>query len=287
MRASDPFSAGPDVSAYVPRPEFEQNCLYLASKLQAGPTWVGNAGPAGVGKTLLLRLLLRRLAAQFTPVYVPSGELPPAQVLRWVAAQVAAPGESDVAVARRLAREGRPLLLAIDEAQLGSAELVAWIEHLCSSASAARAVLAWTELEGGGMPGALARCPTRVFVEPLQLAEVAGYVEAQLARAGAAPEQRAVLAGPTLGRIALASDGNPRIIQRLADAELAAHAWRTRVPTVRQRAACVERATASAPRGASGIAAPATRLGLGRCWLVVIGATVLVALVGVALGLAR
>ena len=254
MRHVDPFRAGPDVSAYIPRARFEQNCHYLAAKLEAEPTWVGIAGPAGVGKTLLLRLLMRRVAGAFTAVYVPSGSLSPAEVSRWVAAQIGLRGEPDAEVANRLARKGRPLLLAIDEAQYANPELVAWVERLCNSSCAARAVMVWSEAEGERVPAALACCPTRVFVEPLELADVPAYVEAQLARAGAPAEQRALLAGRTLERIALASNGNPRIIQRLADAEFGAHAWRTRVARAHQLAAALSRATVSAPRGATEIA---------------------------------
>jgi type II secretory pathway predicted ATPase ExeA len=273
VRHVDPFRAGSGPDAYVPRAAFEQICHYLAAKLDAEPTWVGIAGPPGVGKTLLLRLLMQRLAAQLTPVYVPSGELAPAEVARWVAAQIGARGEPDSEVANRLARKGRPLLLAIDEAQLASAELIAWIERQCRSTSGVRAVLAWTEPEGERAQGPLVRCPTRVFVEPLELGEVAAYIEAQLARAGATPEQRAVLGGRTLDRIALASNGNPRIIQRLADA------WRTRTTPAHVRGVLPERATASAPRGplpgASGAAGP---------WRPILFiAVVVIALVGAAL----
>jgi hypothetical protein len=107
---------------------------------------------------------------------------------------------------------------------------------------------------------ALARCPTRVFVEPLTLAEVPAYVEAHLARVGATPEQRAALGGRTLERIALASRGIPREIQRLADAELVTYAWRHRDRSPR---------AASAPRGGSEAAArsAAPPRAANRAWL--------------------
>lgn len=185
-------------------------------------------------------------------------------------------GEPDAEVANRLARKGRPLLLAIDEARYANPELVVWVERLCNSSCAARAVMVWSE--GERMPAALACCPTRVFVEPLELADVPAYVEAQLARAGAPAEQRALLAGRTLERIALASNGNPRIIQRLADAELAAHAWRTRAAHAHQPAARLPRATVSAPRGATEIAPEArSRDATWRSWLLAAAAALALA----------
>ena len=61
-RAIDPFRAGPDIEAYVRRLDLELSCEYLTAKLVEAPIWVGICGAAGVGKALLARLLLRRLA---------------------------------------------------------------------------------------------------------------------------------------------------------------------------------------------------------------------------------
>lgn len=251
-RTIDPFPAGPNVSAYVPSDELEQSLAYLAAKLEEVPGWVGVCGAPGVGKTLALRLLMRRLAPRMTPLYVPSAALSAPELERWIASEECSrEGESPSSLARRLLAAGRPLLLGIDEAQLATGELTAWVDAFCGAATGARAVLAWSEADGARLPAALAGCRVRVFVEPLQLAEVPRYVETQLARVNAAPDLRAVLSGSTLERIALASGGNPRQIQRLADAELAAHVWRTQLARAARPAAQPEgmRGTQSAPRG--------------------------------------
>ena len=254
MSGTDPFPAGPRIDAYIARSDVEQNLAYLSAKLTESAGWVGICGPGGVGKTLLVRLLLRRHAGTFTPLYVPSAAISADELQRWIVAlSEARAGEDALEIAARLSAAGRPLLLAIDEAQHASPELIAWIEGLCRGLGAVRAILAWTEYEGERAPAPLAHCPTRVFVEPLELAEVPGYVETQLARSGAAPELRAVLAGRTLERIALASGGNRRAIQRLADAELAAHAWRARTTPLRVAGGLLARATGSAPRAATGL----------------------------------
>ncbi len=148
-------------------------------------------------------------------------------------------------------------------------------------------MLAWTEPESGRRPAALAGCRTRVFVEPLELAEVPRYVEAQLERVRAAPELRDTLGGGTVQRIALASGGNPRQIQRLADAEIAAHEWRTRPAEPPPPARPVSRATPSAPRSARGSSVepgassqPATfrRAALACCALIAVAALLVFAL---------
>jgi hypothetical protein len=204
---------------------------------------------------------MRRLAHAFTPLYVPSAALDAGDFERWILAELgAAESETCDALAQRLAGDGRPLLLAIDEGQHASAELVARWEALCAPACSARAAVAWTQAEGERTPTALVRCATRTFLEPFDLSEVAGYVESQLARVGAGSRERALLSGPTLERIALASGGNPRAIQRLADAELAAHAWRTRGEREQsENAESADRAAAapSAPRPRNAPAAPA------------------------------
>jgi len=292
-RPGDPFPAGARVDAYVARPEIDQAAAYLAARLVEAPLWVGVCGPPGVGKTLLLRLLLRRLAAAFTPLYVPSAALEASDLERWIRAGLAA-GESEScdALAQRLAGEGRPLLLAIDEGQLASPELVARWEALCTPACSARAAVAWTQIEGEPTPAPLARCPTRTFLDPFGLGEVAGYVESQLARAGAGSSERAVLSGQTLERIALASGGNPRAIQRLADAELAAHAWRTRAERAHDAEARAGAPSAPRPRsapaaptpGAAAISAPSRRRPL---WIALTVAAALLAGSALALLLSR
>jgi type II secretory pathway predicted ATPase ExeA len=290
-----PFPAGPDVSAYVPNAEVEQSLGYLAAKLTEAPGWVGVCGPPGVGKSLALRLLLRRLADRFTPVYVPTAALAPDELQRWILDQAdAASREDAAALARRVAAAGRPLLLAIDEAQLASDALVASLEALCAGPAAARGVLAWTELEGERPHGPLARCATRVFLDPLDLAQVPSYVAAQLARASAEGAQRDALSGRTLERIALASGGNPRLIQRLADAELAAQAWRARksAPAQAETAGAPPpppaRQATNAPRAAPlPAAAPSAKAPRRTLLRVLAAGAALAALVAAGLALAR
>jgi type II secretory pathway predicted ATPase ExeA len=232
MRERHPFPAGPDLSAYVPNADVEQCIAYLSAKLSSEPGWVGVCGAPGVGKTLLLRLLLRRLSSRFTPLYVPAAHFTPAELERWIESEAGArSGENATGLATRLAESERPLLLAIDEAQHASHALVGRVEELCVGPARLRAALAWSHIEGEAPPPALKHCPTRVFVETLELAHVPAYVEAQLERVGASDEARALLGGGALDRLALASAGNPRAIQRLADEALFAITRRSRVNT--------------------------------------------------------
>ena len=264
-----PFPAGPDVSAYVPSHEVDRDLGYLAAKLVEAPGAVGICGPPGVGKTLVLRLLLRRLARSFTGVYVPCAFLSAEELGRWVASQLGLPEASPLPdLAASSAQGGRPLLLAIDEAQLASDALLDHLGGLARGSGPSRVVFAWSEAEGE-RPRAPARyCTTRVFLDPLDVKQVPAFVSAQLARAQAPAEVHRVLSGSTLNRIALASGGNPRAIQRLADAELIAWAWRAHrtAPETERRGA---RATRSAPRSADAVAEPRVRAAGLRRWVAI------------------
>lgn len=287
-RLIDPFPAGPDIRAYVPSSAVEQVLSYLAAKLEERAGWVGICGAPGVGKTLVLRLLLRRHGATATPVYIPDASFTPSEIARWIAAELgSARGESLEAIARRLRAQGRPLLLGIDEAQSASAESMALLDTLSQPEMAARAVLAWSELEGAPIPRALVGCRARVFLEPLELAVVPQFVETQLGRVNADPALRAALAGRTLERIALASAGNQRQIQRLADAELAAHAWRTRPALPRRSEPALERATTSAPRGTIESPALLPDSGISRWRNLLLGTAALIGFLAAVLGFSR
>jgi type II secretory pathway predicted ATPase ExeA len=224
----DPFPAAAAVGTYVPRADFEQALAYLAAKLSETPSFVGICGAPGVGKTLMLRLLMLR-CPQFEPIYVPTARLEPPEIERWIAAWRSAHRKSTVAsFRRRLTREERPLLVVVDDCDVASAELLDWLDRLCSPSSQARGAIAWSDAHASRAANAkaLARCSTRAFLEPLELAAIEPYVEALLAQAGATPEQRSLFSGDVMKRIALASGGNPRAIHRLANAELVAQAWR-------------------------------------------------------------
>lgn len=224
----DPFPAAAAVGSYVPRADFDDALAYLAAKLTDTPSFVGICGAPGVGKTLMLRLLMLR-CPQFEPVYVPTARLEPPEIERWIAAARSAYRKPDLAsLRRRLAREERPLLVVVDDCDAASAELLDWLDRLCSPAFQARGAIAWsdTHTSRAANSKALARCSTRAFLEPLELAAIEPYVEALLEQAGATPDQRSLFSREVMKRIALASGGNPRAIHRLANAVLVAHAWR-------------------------------------------------------------
>ncbi len=257
------------MTAYVPNPDLDHALVYLEAKLLDSPTWVGVCGPVGVGKTLFLRLLMRRLGDRFTGIHIPRGFPEPAALERWILSQLGDRTEPFEAVARSLAERGQPLLLMIDEAATATADTLAWLERT-SATLQARAVLAWAQTPGEATPAVLAACPARVFLEPLELASIHDYVASHLDRSQADESIREVFDARRLDAIALASAGNPRAIQRLADAELITFSVRRRRSAVRDSSRAHPELPPSAPvrRRWASVAAACTVALLAACaWL--------------------
>lgn len=219
--ADDPFPASARLGSYVALPSREQVLAYLSAKLTEAPGVVELCGPAGVGKSLLMRVLAERLGERFVAIHVPIPTLPPDELATWVRREGGGPGPGrpDRILQRlwnRIRTRSLPRLLLVDDAQELPEESVDWITAWCTE-NGACAVLAFTEEFGTRQSSA-----QRAFLEPLDLSEVAGYVECHLQRSGAPPEIRRLFEGDAGHSLALGSRGIPRAIHRLADERLLA-----------------------------------------------------------------
>ena len=214
--ADDPFPASPQLASYVPLPSREQVAAYVSAKLTEAPGVVELSGPSGVGKSLLMRVLAERLRERFAAIHVPIPTLTPDELATWVRQEG---GGRDTLVDRRQSEarpRALPKLLLVEDAQELPQESADWIETWCAATNA-RALLAFTEEIGARRSSA-----RRAFVEPLELREIAPYVESHLQRSGAPREIRQLFAGEGAHTLALRSRGIPRAIHRLADQRLMA-----------------------------------------------------------------
>lgn len=213
----DAFPASARLRSYVPLPSQEQVLAYLRAKLVEQPGIVELSGPSGVGKSLLMRVVAERLAERFVRVRAPIPTFPPDQFATWVAGASRGPHAWRPArLWKRWRQRSLPRLLLVEDAQELPEATRAWIESWCAE-SGGRAVLAFTEELGARQSSA-----RRVFLEPLELSEIAAYVENHLEQIDAPAEIRELFRGERAHSLALGSRGIPRAIHRLADERLLA-----------------------------------------------------------------
>ena len=121
-REAEPFEQTTHPSAYVPRPETEQLLDHLQTWAQSGSTAsIRLTGAAGMGKSLLLKVLAERTAGQPAAVHIPYPNLMPGDLAAWVIEAVGEQRGLDsqeqlVAVAKQRSASGG-LLLLIDDAE--------------------------------------------------------------------------------------------------------------------------------------------------------------------------
>ena len=226
----NPFVQSSDPRRYLPRPACEAVLVELERGLRGDATAMLLAGPAGIGKSLLLRVLGHRLRRDFRVALVPGLRLSAHQICDWALELLRSPRsgdpECDLAVqAADWKRRGSALVIAIDDAHELSPETVG---RLAGLALAADGGLRW--LVEAAAPSDALRRALQPEVEPIWLrtgmnfAETAEFVHAALAVAAAAPELRSFFAGLTMVRLYRESRGIPGRVNDLAAEWLAAAA---------------------------------------------------------------
>lgn len=122
-----PFGITPDTSYFFACPNYQQalNTLLIAAK--SGEGFIKITGEVGTGKTLLCRKFLASLDDSFVTAYIPNPYLEPRSLMLALADELEIELEKEVdqhqllkAINHRLlvlAREGKRVLLCLDEAQ--------------------------------------------------------------------------------------------------------------------------------------------------------------------------
>ena len=236
--ASKPFEPIADRAAFYSNEASEGALLKLRYAIESRRPAVALAGPPGVGKTLLVQLLLAELAADFQPrVHLVFPQMSNRDLLVYLAEQLGAPPadpprhtiEESV---RRLefflsqnARQNRHAIFVIDEAHLledcGALET---LRLLLNFEFEGRATFSLILVGQMGLISALGRMPSleerlssKALLRALTAEETAVYVQQRLSAAGASRE---LFTADALEAMHYLSHGIPRQINRLGDLSL-------------------------------------------------------------------
>ena len=232
-----PFSLTPDTGFFFRNEAHVEALDVLRVALAAGEGFIKVTGEVGTGKTLLCRLLLNGLDAQWVTAWVPNPYLEPDALRRAIADELKValgPNPRQHTVVRKLqerlielAARDRRVLVVIDEAQALSDESLEAL-RLLSNLETEKSKLLHVVLFGQpeleerlAQPG-LRQLQQRIGfgyrLLPLDPEGVALYLQHRLAVAGY--NGRPLFAGAALRRLHRASRGIPRLVNLLAHKSL-------------------------------------------------------------------
>jgi type II secretory pathway predicted ATPase ExeA len=220
------FPAAPDPAAYVPRLAAEAALAELGEVIGKTPACAALSGEAGLGKTLLLKVLRERLLGAFECLYVPFPRLSPDELWRWAAVALGlGSGDDDrgavLGRARRLRSEGSGLVLLVDDAGAlppsTRADLLAALDTPGLSL-----VLAFSSEDHAQLHSLPAFVRRVELGPPMTLSETRAYVHARMRRIDPEGGFAARLTAERLAALHDASGGVPARLHALLDAWLSA-----------------------------------------------------------------
>lgn len=265
--ATDPFASTADPDAYVPRPAAESLLAHLTEQLDDGHRILVLTGPPGIGKTMLMNVLARRIEDRFRTLYLPYASMEFSELCHWMLGLL---GESPdahpdavhafLANARRVGAAGRPTLLLVDDASTmpaATARALAALVH--ESAGAIRVLLVPAEdLRTAPLLAAFEpEAPELRLAAPFGRAESAHFVQSRLERAQVPGDLTERFTPEVLGLLHRLSGGVPRLLNHLADEVLRGRLDTLRVGTSEEAPAEAAAEPASdAPEAAGPAEAP-------------------------------
>jgi len=224
-----PFSLTPNTVFLYRTRGYSEAINTLLVALRSGEGFVKVIGEVGTGKTLLCRELLTLLDDEFVTAFLPDPCLPPLAVRQALASELGIevgeasdPGLMMKQITERLMTlraRGRRAVLLIDEAQSmprTSLETVRLLSNLETETEKLLQVVLFgqPELEAALCSVGLRQLHQRITfacrLQPLDRAEVRGYVRHRMRRAGCEVED--VFTSGALRAVARASGGVPRLI---------------------------------------------------------------------------
>ena len=222
----DPFDVTSDPAYYVPREATQDLLDGVESSLRKGARAIAVTGPPGLGKTMLLRVLERRLRGGYRPLRISYTALLPDEFCRWILTLEGEPAAQDAEAAllelvRRLARSRTTLVLLLDDAGSIPIPTVRRLVELAGEADGAMRVVLFAAddvrtariLDALGADAVMLR-----FSEPMSEDETAAYIHARLDRAIAPTALVERFDPEVVAQLHVDSAGIPREIHRLVGA---------------------------------------------------------------------
>lgn len=187
----DPFGTTADPSRYVRREASERALAELEQAVVDRESAALLVGVPGIGKTLVLRLLKRRLESRLTVIHLPYAALPPAALANWALSAMNAQSSWDPvgALATRahhlyLESLGGVVLL-IDDAEAMPEETVHALAQMVRDAKGGLRFVAAVDEESAGRLGAwLGNLVWVRMLTPMTPAETFQYVHTRLQGSG-------------------------------------------------------------------------------------------------------
>jgi energy-coupling factor transporter ATP-binding protein EcfA2 len=222
------FVASDDTRRYLPRPATEQALATLERRItvdRADTTLL--VGPPGIGKSMLLRVLIQRLRRTLRTVTLGIGDIDAPTLCAFVLAQLRLEASNDpeqavLLLAAEWSAKRSALVIAIDAAERLPLATAGRLGALAMTAGGGLRIVAAAPEPATELARALG-CPAEAVAlrTPMTLRETQAHLQAALAAGCAPPDVRDLFTGLTVLQIFRESHGFPSDVNALAAERLA------------------------------------------------------------------
>lgn len=231
-----PFGLSPDPEFFYPSPTHLSAGKILSHAIANGEGFMVLTGRAGLGKTLLLRRILEGLDDRKIPVLILSPAVDATGLLQLLLGEVGLEFTEQTSVAQllqifqnhvlKMAEKERELFIIVDEAQNMPLQTLEQLRMLSNLETGKRKLMQILLIGQTGLDTTLSdpklgQLAQRIVVherlQPLNLTQIARYVDYRLKRAGG---DNIKLSLPGCKLLLKSSQGIPRLINRIMDRTL-------------------------------------------------------------------
>lgn len=233
---SPPFGLSPDPSFFYPAPTHQAAGKILSHAINSGEGFMVLSGRAGLGKTLLLKRILKGLGENKTPILILSPAVDAKGLLQLLLGEMGISYDEQASIASLLqhfqhhilemAEKGQELFIIVDEAQNMPTQTLEQLRMLSNLETGQRKLMqilliGQTGLEKVLNDPSLGQLVQRIVaherLQPLDANQVAQYVSYRLKKAGG---ENITLSKSGCRLLHKASKGVPRLINRIMDRTL-------------------------------------------------------------------